>query len=135
MKSTLVQVFFRTVAALAVGPLAAAAAAVAIANPNYRTVAIGLALALFGALVGGLVAVLQTAASGRSMTATGRALRTLFQGVAQILAGIVYNSVADLVSLPKVIAPLLIGVVLSAGVSYLQNIGSSVPPSPAVAPN
>lgn len=123
-----------TFAQLVTGPLLAVAAALALPDPNYHALAVTGGIAAAGAFIASLAAGFYALKVGRAVTAIQKAWRTLFEGVGQVLSGIVINQAGDIIALPKLIAPLLIGVVLSAGVTWLQNLHQP-PPLPPVPPS
>jgi hypothetical protein len=124
---TFAVVFALTFAQLMVGPLLAVTAALALVNPNYETIVLTLTLASIGAAIASAAAAFYSLAKGRATTGIQKALRTLFEGVGQTLSAIVISTLGDVVALPRLLVPLLIGVVVAALVTYVQNLA----PSPA----
>lgn len=125
-------VFALTLAQLMVGPLLAVVAAVQVApgtTPNYHAIVVLLGISTLSAVLLSVAAAFYALSSrGQAMTAFQKALRTLFEGVGQTLSSVVLNTVNDVVSLPRLLVPLLIGVIVAAGVTYLQNLRPVVVP-------
>lgn len=107
----------RTFAALSVGVLGSAA--VWDWATDARTGAVALGLGLATAALGGIVAGLYALKHGAS-TPLGKALNTLWQGLAAGLATVTFNNVADLVSFPRLAWPIAIGALLAAAQTFAQ---------------
>jgi hypothetical protein len=102
----------RTFAALSVGVLGTAA--LYDWATDARTGAIALGLGLATAALGGIVAGLYAMAGRAASSPVGKAVNTLWQGLAAGLATVAFNSVADLVAFPRLAWPVLIGAALGA---------------------
>lgn len=133
MELTLWSVFWRTFAQL-FAPYVAAAMVVDWLS-DYRIGAVQLAIGFFMAAVGGVIAVLIAMKSGLAQTAIAKAFRSGLEALVTVLGGVVVNELADFVTLPRVLIPGLIGVVLAFGLTYFQNQGAlPTPPVPSSNP-
>lgn len=136
------QVFFRTLGQLMVPVVAAVLVIVGAtdpgsAAPSYEQAVLILALGSVGAVIGALAAVAWFQAAGAATSPLQKALRSLYEAIAQGLSAIVINSIQDLVDLPKLLLPLGVGAIGAAIYTFLQNsgpapapIGEGTPPTP-----
>ncbi len=116
----LFQVFWRTFAQLALAVLLASAG-LNWADPEEAKVnAVTLGLGLLMAAVGGVVAVLWAWGLTPATTAMEKALRSAAQAAAGGLAGLVVNSVQDVLSLPTILIGIVIAVVFAFFITLFQ---------------
>lgn len=119
-------IFWRTFAGLATATLLAAQGYdwASGYEANAKQLAFGLLLALIGGLLAAGYAYVQSPA----VTALEKAVRSLIQYLLGAVGAVAINSFADLVALPKLLIPALIGAVLAFLVTYFSNQGT-VPPA------
>lgn len=119
---TLGNIFWRTFAQLATGVLSAAL--LVDWTTDYKASATVVGLGLLTAAIGGAVAAGWAFVKSPAETPVQKAVRSLVQFVVSGIAAISINSVADLMSFPKLAVPIAVGAVLSFALTFLQNQGS-----------
>ena len=124
---SLVSLFWRTFAQLATGVLVAALGYDFVSDSRASVSLLG--LGLLAALVGAVVAVIHAYAAEPATSALQKALRSGAQAIAGTLVGLAFNAVSDLTADVHVIVGGIAAVVLSFGITFLQNQGA--PPAPA----
>lgn len=97
---------------------------------DYKTNAKQLAFGLLLAAIGALIAAGWAYVNSPSVTALEKAVRSLVQYILGAVGAVVINSFADLVALPRLLIPALIGAVIAFGLTYFANQGT-VPPATA----
>lgn len=122
-------IFWRTFAALATATLVAAQG-YDWASGDYKTKVAQLGFGLLLALIGALTAAGWAYVRSPAVTALDKAIRSLVQYLLGAVGAVVINSFADLVSLPKLLVPAIIGAVIAFGLAYFSNQGT-VPPATA----
>lgn len=123
-----VNIFFKTFAQLAATALVTAQGyswAVEDAVVSAETAGLGVLLAAIGALIAAGYAYVRSPAT----TALQKALRSGLQFLLGGASALVINTWADIVSVPSVLVPTVIGAVLAFLITYLQN-QPAPPPSP-----
>jgi hypothetical protein len=115
-------IFWRTFAQLATGVLSAAL--LVDWTTDYKASATVVGLGLLTALIGGVVAAGWAYVKSPADTPLQKAVRSLVQFVVSGVAAISINSVADLVSFPRLAVPIAVGAVLSFALTFLQNQGA-----------
>jgi hypothetical protein len=124
MKS-LWSIFWRTFAQLALAALLAVQG-LNWQDPNTVKVnATNLGIALLGAVLGGVVAVLWAYVATPAATAVEKAIRSAVQAAAGGLGAIALNSVADVLSVGHLLVAVGVSVVFAFAITYFQN---QVPP-------
>jgi hypothetical protein len=120
-------IFWRTFAGLATATLLAAQG-YDWASGDYRAKIAQLGFGLLLALIGGLVAAGWAYVKSPAVTVLEKSVRSLVQYLLGAVGAVVINTTADLVTLPKLLVPGIIGAVLAFGLTYFSNQGT-VPPA------
>jgi hypothetical protein len=129
-------VFWRTFAQITLAAVLAIQVPELVDSSWIHNTAEALGLALFGAFLAGLVAVLWAFAQSLAVTPLEKALRSAAQALAGVLGGVVVTQVSDVLALGPVLVGGAITVVLAFVVTFFQYQGP-VParPSSALSPN
>lgn len=123
------QVFWKTFAQLALATALAAQGydwASGGRKSSFAVLGFGLLMAFLGALVAGV----QVWLGSPAVTALEKAIRSFVQTIVGAIAALVINSVASVVEFTHLLVPLLISAALAFAVTYFQNQGTVVTPTP-----
>ena len=112
--------FWRTLAHAMTGVFAGVA--VIAATNDYKAAAVVLGLGVATAVVAAGVAVASAAAGAVAATPFGKAVATLLQVVAAGFGAVVFNSVADLTSFPKLVLTVAVGALIAGAQTFCQNV-------------
>lgn len=113
-------IFARTFGALSLAVLLAVQGLSWATSQDFRVNATTMGLGLLAAFIGAVVATLWAFAGSPAVGALEKAWRSAAQAVAGALSALALNSTQDLISVPRLLAASVAGIVLAFAITYLQ---------------